>query len=416
MTRGTAGRVRRRWLTGAAIAAPVFVLALASGASGQRTFGTAPIPISVGPDGVPANGPSGGPAFSGDDRRARLVAFHSEASNLVAGDRNAVPDVFVWSRPRGSAGLRLTRPTGWLERVSVSSANQEANGASLNPSVDGSLRRAPHCVAFQSQATNLSDADGDQAWDVYVRDLRRGRTILVSRSTGPDATRPAIDGTCRRVAFEAGGRVYIVSVSGGRPRSLGPGANPDLSLDGTAVVWERGSAVMIRRRGRTATVGRGQNPRVSDREGRAWGVVFDTTARLSRRDTSGRRDVYSRRIRATGRAGSTDLVSARRRGGRRLPGASGGGDITAFGTNRGFLTWVTTGGGRSTLWYRNNNSGNIDDLAVARSRDQPSIFDAVMSARGNFVAYASTGEQGRFDRNGAMQDVFVKHLGRGARL
>ena len=379
-------------------------------------YGTNPIPISVGPNGEPANGPSGGPAFSGDNRRARLVGFHSEASNLVSGDLNQAPDVFVWFRPQGSLGLLLPRPVGRVERVSVAGANGEANGASINPSVDGSVERAPHCVAFQSQATNLSAADGDPAWDVYVRDLRRNRTILVSRSIGPDATQPAIDGSCRQVAFQAGSRVYVANVSRGRPRSLGRGANPDVSLDGTAIVWERGSSVVIRRRGRTATVARGQNPRVSDFEARVWGVMFDTRSRLVRGDTSSQPDVYTRQIRSSGRARRTDLVSATRRGGRRLPGSSGSGDITAFGTNRGFLTWVTTGSGRSTFWYRNNNSGRIDDLAVAPASSEPSIFDAVTSARGNFVAYTSTAEQGRFDRNGAVQDVFVKHLGQGDRL
>ena len=397
------------------IAAGTVALAAAP-ASPARTFGTDPIPISVGPGGEAANGPSGGAAFSGDDRKARLVAYHSEASNLVGGDGNGVSDVFVWFRPRGSLGLRLPRPAGRVERVSVSNAGAEANGPSTSPSVDGSVKRSPHCVAFQSRATNLSASDTDQAWDIYVRDLRRRRTILVSRLLAADATDPAIDGSCRQVAFASGGQVYVAGVSRGRQRSLGRGANPDLSLDGTAVAWERGASVMIRRRGRTSVVARGSNPRVSDFERRVWGVIFETRARLSRGDTSPEPDVYTRQIRARGRARRTDLISARRRGGRRLPGSSGSGDITAFGTNRGFITWVTTDGGRSTFWYRNNNSGNIDDLAVAPASGTPSIFEAVTSARGNFVAYSSTQPQGSFDGNGAVQDVFVKHLGQGARL
>jgi hypothetical protein len=396
--------------------AGALALVAAPTASGQRTFGTAPIPISVGPNGQAANGPSGGAAFSGDNRRARLVAYHSEASNLVSGDTNGVSDVFVWFRPPGSNGLALPRPVGRVERVSVSDSGGEANGASMNPSVDGSLRRAPHCVAFQSQATNLSSADADPTWDVYVRDLRSNRTTLVSRTIGADATDPAIDGSCRQVAFAAGGRVYLANVTRGRPRSLGSGSNPDVSLDGTAVVWERGGNVRIRRAGSTSVVARGSNPRVSDYEGRVWGVIFDTTARLARGDRGSATDVYTRQIARRGRARRTDLISATRRGGRRLPGQSAEGDITAFGTNRGFLTWVTTTGSRSVFWYRNNNSGNIDELAVGRASGGPSIFDAVTSARGNFVAYSSTARQGRFDRNGRIQDVFVKHLGQGDRL
>lgn len=393
------------------------LMAVAASPAGAATFGTTPIPISVGPGGQAANGPSGGAAISGDDRKARLIAYHSEASNLVSGDDNQVSDIFVWHRPRGSTGLKLARPAGRVVRVSLAGRSGEANGPSLNPSVDGSIRRAPRCVAFQSRATNLSGADNDDSWDIYVRDLRRRRTTLVSRGIGPDATNPAIDGACSKVAFQAGGRAYLGDTRGRRPRSLGRGSDPDISLDGTAVVWESRGSVKIRRAGRTSTVARGSNPRVSDKEGRIWGVIFQSRSRLSRKDTSRAPDVYTRQIASSGRARRTDLISASRRGGRRLRGESHDGDITAYGTNRGFLTWVTTDRGRSTFWYRNNNSGNIDDLAIASGGGNgPPITDAVTSARGNFVAYSATDTQGRFDRNGRVQDVFVKHLGRGDRL
>ena len=407
------------WRTGRRLAAAcaVFALVPAAPAAAQRTFGTAPIPISAGPNGQAANGPSGGAAFSGDDRKARIAAYHSEASNLVSGDGNDASDVFIWRRPRGSNGLNLPRPVGTVQRVSLAGRSGEANGPSLSPSVDGSLRRAPNCVAFQSRATNSSGSDRDDRWDIYVRDRRRRRTTLVSRGIAPDATNPAIDGGCRQVAFQAGGRVYLGSARGTRARSLGRGSDADISLDGTAVVWERSGSVVIRRARRTSTVARGSNPRVSDKEGRIWGVMFGSRSRLSRGDSGSTPDVYTRQVRSRGGGRRTDLISASRRGGRRLPGTSGSGDITAFGTNRGFLTWVTTAGGRSTFWYRNNNSGNIDDLAVADGGgSDPAITDAVTSARGNFVAYSAAAEQGSFDGNGSVQDVFVKHLGRGDRL
>ena len=48
--------------------------------------------VSVGPGGIQANGPSFELAISSD---RRFVAFASAASNLVPGDTNGVPDVFV---------------------------------------------------------------------------------------------------------------------------------------------------------------------------------------------------------------------------------------------------------------------------------------------------------------------------------
>jgi hypothetical protein len=52
----------------------------------------------------------------------RFVAFSSDATNLVAGDRNAAEDVFLRDR-------RLKRTI----RVSVTSTGDEANGASYFP-------------------------------------------------------------------------------------------------------------------------------------------------------------------------------------------------------------------------------------------------------------------------------------------
>jgi len=81
---------------------------IAPAAAPAQIFGTPPIPISVGPHGEGANGPSGHATISGDDRKARYVAFDSAASNLVGGDTNGRTDVFVWSRPHGGEGLRLS--------------------------------------------------------------------------------------------------------------------------------------------------------------------------------------------------------------------------------------------------------------------------------------------------------------------
>ena len=385
-------------------------------------FGTDPIQISNPSAGGP-NASSGGAAVSGDNRKGRYAGFHSDASNLAPGDTNGVADVFIWKRPRGRTGLTLPGSgVGAVKRVSVGPGGRQANGASLNPSIDGSVRRAPRCVAFQSQATNLSPADRTGDWDVYVRNFARGRTVLVSRGIS-GATNPSIDGACRQVAFQANGKAYVGRV-GGRVRSLGAGADPDLSLDGTAVAWERGSQVVLSRKGRRTVVGPGANPQVSDAERLAgrrapvWGVVFDSQALLSGRDRSSGWDVYMRVFGPSGGVKRTDLISATRRGGPALGGDSFNGGITAYAPNRGILTFVTTRDGLSTLYYRNNNTGNIDDLAHVRSVDgRPAIYDVVTSARANFIAFSAR-HAGSFELKRvrdalgtpSRQDVFFKHL------
>jgi hypothetical protein len=385
---------------------------LLPGAASARIFGTQPIDISVGPHGEGANGTSGHATISGDDRKARYVAFDSYASNLVRSDRNGVEDVFVWGRPHGMAGVTLSkpaRPSGSLVRASVSSSGAHGNGPSSNPALDGSMHSSPHCVAFQSNASNLSRADGDSTSDVFVRDLRSHKTFLASRGIGAPAGNPAIDGSCHVVAFEAGGQVYMARIKSKRaPRALGGGGNPSFARDGSALVWTDGSAVKLRANGRTVTVASaGSHPSVSDFTQGYWGVVFQTSARLAGNDNNPGTDVYMRRVGRSGGVVGTDLISATRRGGHSLGGSNAPGGISAYGAARGIITFANAVGGNNTLYYRNNHTGNIDDLAHAWGG---SIFDVATSARANFVAFSSTYSRFRYDRNGSRQDVFFKAL------
>jgi Tol biopolymer transport system component len=111
--------------------------------------------VSTAADGSDANGASDFPSISADGRR---VAFVSSASNLVAGDRNGVPDVFVADRDRG-----------WLIRASVASdgtqANDESGAWGIELSDDG------RCVVFGSFASNLVQGDDNARPDVFIAEL-----------------------------------------------------------------------------------------------------------------------------------------------------------------------------------------------------------------------------------------------------
>jgi hypothetical protein len=377
----------------------VLVLALAATAL-ARTYGSEPVAVSSGRHG--ANGPSGGASISGDNRVVRYVAFHSFASSLVPGDTNGTQDVFLY-----------TRANAGISRVSVSRRGSQANAPSANPALDGSVQRAPRCVAFQSQATNLAPGDRDPSWDIYVRDLRARTTRLVSGGVPGSAVDPAISGDCRQVAFTSAGRIYVGNgLRGGRPRYVAPGTNPDVSLDGSALTWERGHGVWIRRLGRTARVAAvGGNPHVSDAGGnQVWGVAFDTPVALTSGDSGIGSDVYMRTFKRTGAARRTILISGR--GGRSLGGDSHNGGITAYAWPRGIVVFATTTGQTTALWYANLHTGNIDDLAYAHSSDaRPAIFDVATSARANYVAFSSPDSFLR-DANGPTQDVFLKYLGK----
>jgi Tol biopolymer transport system component len=137
--------------------------------------------VSVDGNGTPGDGNSGPPAISAD---GRFVAFMSESTNLVAGDTNGVPDIFVHDRQ-----------TGTTERVSVDSSGGQANGESGELKILTSVfRLAPgisadgRFVAFESQADNLVSGDTNSAVDVFVHDRQTGTTERVSvDSTGTQA-------------------------------------------------------------------------------------------------------------------------------------------------------------------------------------------------------------------------------------
>jgi Tol biopolymer transport system component len=144
--------------------------------------------LSAGPSGQPGNGPSRGSSISSD---GAVVAFTSAASDLAAGDTNAVADIFAWT----ASGLGL---------VSVDPAGGQAGAASGQPAVSGDGRS----VAFVSGATNLVAADGNKVDDIFVRDLVAARTTRVSVAVGPAETNatsafPVMSGNGAVVAFES---------------------------------------------------------------------------------------------------------------------------------------------------------------------------------------------------------------------
>ena len=93
---------------------------------GEKGIGTFRVNVDAGGAQADAESNTGRIAISED---GRFVAFDSLADNLVAGDTNAVLDVFVHDRM-----------TGATERVSVDSAGAEGNDASFFPAISSRMR------------------------------------------------------------------------------------------------------------------------------------------------------------------------------------------------------------------------------------------------------------------------------------
>jgi Tol biopolymer transport system component len=223
---------------------------------------------SSGAQARPGPDPWGGSTAGGISANGRYVVFQSDAPNLVAGDTNRVSDVFLHDRV-----------TGTTTRVSVSSSGRQANG----PSGFSTISADGRYVAFQSEARNLVRGDTNHLTDVFVRDLRTGKTTRVSvNSRGAQArcnlsscesTEPALSAHGRYVAFESSatnlvrhdtnrladvflrdrrtGRTTRVSVDshgrqGGRDRTNNGSNAPVISADGRYVVFHSADSNLVR--------------------------------------------------------------------------------------------------------------------------------------------------------------------------
>ncbi len=124
--------------------------------------------VTVSPNGGSANGVSRGPVMTPD---GRYVAFVSAASDLVPGDSNGIPDVFV-----RDLQVRVTA----LASVGAKAASlPSGSGIAMISSECPDITPDGRYVAFYSTATNL--APGVQTvGDIYVRDLVGGTTSWAS--------------------------------------------------------------------------------------------------------------------------------------------------------------------------------------------------------------------------------------------
>ncbi len=123
----------------------------------------------------------------------RLVAFETAATDTVANDTNAESDIFL-----------RNLDTGVTTRVSLDILGGDSNDRSSNPAISADGRY----VAFNSLASDLVTGDGNGFDDVYVRDLQTSTNRRASLDTGGgdtngDSFTPAISGDGRIVAFHS---------------------------------------------------------------------------------------------------------------------------------------------------------------------------------------------------------------------
>jgi len=215
-------------------------------------------------------GNSGGPALSDTG----IVAFYSDAPNLIPIDTNQVRDVFVRDRNAGTT-----------ERVSVSETGQQTDAASAADttvaiSSDGCV------VAFSSLATNLVGGTPPGIAQIYLRDRCINETVLVSKNRNGDPG----NGASQTPSLSADGR--FVAFSSAADNLLQPDADDTNHVSDIFVVDRTSGAVA-----RVSLTQAGDPaaaisiaPRIS---GDGTTVVFQSDAALVPEDTNGVSDIYA---------------------------------------------------------------------------------------------------------------------------
>jgi predicted RNA-binding protein with TRAM domain len=408
----------------------------------------ATVRVSVHGSGAQAASGSGwtAPAIS---RTGRYVAFVSASGDLTPGDTNNSADIFARDRRQRTTTLISTSTTG-------GPADDNSNQPAMTP--DGRY------VVFDSFASNLVPGDTNDSQDVFVRDSRRGKTLLVSvDDTGEqgdsDSASAAITPDGRYVAFTSNavnlsraadtneapdvfvrdlrkGVTRRVSVSNAEEGGNRSSLSPAISGNGRYVAFSSKATNLVRGdtnealdvfvRDRWA----GTTRRVSVSSSQAQGndvsasasitpdgryVGFDSAAsNLVRGDTNGSADGFLR----DRRTGTTRRVTLSSTGAQGNEGSSRP-DFSADGRYLAFFSFATNLVRRDTneeadVFLRDRRTGDTRRVSVSNSGRQGNGESSLMAISGNgrHVAFVSeAADLVARDTNGAL-DAFVRDLPR----
>jgi len=147
--------------------------------------------ISMDSSGKLGNNDSNRPSISAD---GRYVAFDSDASNLVTGDTNEAPNVFVHDC--------VTAETKIIDKDFAGKVGNNRGSSDAAISSDGRY------VVYESQADNLVPGDTNGKSDAFIHDRQTGETKIISvNSKGTQGNA----GGCFASAISADGRYVAFS-------------------------------------------------------------------------------------------------------------------------------------------------------------------------------------------------------------
>ena len=344
------------------------------------------------------NAGSEAPVVSAD---GSLVAFRSDASDLVDGDVNGASDVFVRDESSGT-----------IELISVAMNGGDANGSSYVPAMtpDGRF------VAFASNATNLVPGDTNSTYDVFLRDRQLGTTERISVATNgtqgnstsgyfPDTCNPSCPPSSLGISITPDGRFVAFG-------SLAFNLDPRGGQQCQAYVRDRqaGTTELVSLSS-TGAYGLGFNqlPSITP-DGRY--VVFTSDApNLVPGDTNGVDDIFLR-DRQSGTTVRVNLAS----GGSQANDASFLPVISANGRFVAFISLATNlvvgdTNGVSDVFVRDLQAGTTELVSVSSAGllgNGASIYWPSISEDGRFVVFSSDASNLVSGDTNGQRDVFLR--------
>jgi hypothetical protein len=367
-----------------------------------------------------------GPSIS---TNGRFVAFASISTTLVPINNNGLqlPDVFL-------RDTCLTASTGCVPgtvAVNFNSDNiTEANAPSFEPSISGNGRY----VAFSSAATNLVTGAANGIQQVYLRDACGGiagctpKTILIS--VAPNGTAPG-DSLSSQAAVGSDGR-FVVFVS--TATNLGP-SNPlnaqevflrdtCLNVSGACTAT---TYLLSTPDGTALADGSNSEPAIGDGTSGQF-VSFSSTATNLTAGATGTQQVYRRTACvgiSSGCTAATALISSAN-GSTPANAASSQSSISPDGRFVGFASTATNlgagTGGTQQVFLRdtcNGASGCTAATTLISTPDAATVANGKsesphVSSNGQFVSFASVGDNLVAADTNNVEDVFVRNTCIGA--
>lgn len=285
-----------------------------------------------------------------------------------------------------------------IERISVTSSEAQANGASIQQVVSPNGRY----VVFSSQATNLVSGDSNGWNDLFIRDRQAGTTKRVSLTTSGGQANgrsddPSMSANARYIAFDSGASNLV-------PGLVVPSGD----------VFVRDRTANTTQLISVATTGSDGNntsllPSISS-DGRY--VAFESRAsNLIASDTNGNGDIFVR----DRQAGTTQLVSVGPGGiqGNNYsadPSISGTGRYVAFESQA--FNLVAGGTTKYHVFVRDRQAGTTQLVSrgTGGAEGNNTSLNPAISANGRYVAFESVATNLVAGDTNLRSDIFLRDL------